>query len=56
MRKKSRTGTLDKVQRQAGIHDNPARAGFVERAEDWVHSSAGDYHSNRKGLIELNYV
>ena len=41
--------------RQAG-HENPVRAGFVEKAEDWVYSSAGDYYANRKGLIELSYV
>lgn len=29
---------------------------FVEKAEDWIYSSAGDYYCNRKGLIELSYV
>jgi putative transposase len=38
------------------VHENPVRAGFVEKAEDWVYSSAGDYYANRKGLIELSYV
>lgn len=38
------------------IHENPVRAGFVEKAEDWIYSSAGDYYCNRKGLIELSYV
>ena len=42
--------------RDMGVHENPARAGFVEKAEDWVYSSAGDYYANRKGLIELSYV
>lgn len=42
--------------RQAGVHENPVRAGFVEKAEDWIYSSAGDYYANRKGLIELSYV
>jgi hypothetical protein len=27
--------------------------GLVDRAEDWVHSSAGDYLRIRKGTIEL---
>ena len=38
------------------VHENPVRAGFVEKAEDWVYSSAADYYANRKGLIELSYV
>ena len=38
------------------IHENPVRAGFVEKVEDWLYSSAGDYFLNRKGLIELSYV
>ena len=42
--------------RQAGVHENPVRVGFVERAEYWMCSSAGDYYANRKGLIELSYV
>lgn len=38
------------------IHENPVRAGFVEKAEDWVYSSASDYYCNKKGLIELSHV
>lgn len=43
-------------QKMEYIHENPVRVGFVEKAEDWVYSSAGDYFCNRKGLIELSYV
>ena len=36
------------------LHENPVRAGFVEKPEDWRHSSAIDYYSEkRKGLLEL---
>ena len=35
------------------IHQNPVRAGFVEKAEDWIYSSAGDYILNRRGLVEI---
>lgn len=38
------------------LHENPVRAGFVEKAEDWVYSSAGDYYCGKKGLIEVSYV
>ena len=40
-------------QRLDYIHNNPVEAGFVEKAEEWTHSSAGDYYGNRKGRIEL---
>jgi len=34
------------------LHNNPVKAGFVWRAEDYVYSSAIDY-SGGKGLIEV---
>ena len=34
------------------IHLNPVRAGIVEKAEDYIYSSANNY-VNRKGLIEV---
>ena len=43
-------------QRLDYLHENPVRAGFVEKAEDWIYSSAADYYCEKKGLIELNYV
>lgn len=35
------------------IHQNPVKAGFVKNEEDWINSSAGDYHGIRKGQIEI---
>ena len=43
-------------QKMEYIHENPVRAGFVEKAEDWIYSSAGDYYCNKKGLIELSFA
>ena len=37
------------------IHDNPVEAGFVEKEEDYLYSSARDFNG-RKGLIELSYI
>ena len=37
------------------IHDNPVEAGFVEKEEDYLYSSALDFNG-RKGLIELSYI
>ena len=36
------------------MHLNPIRKGYVKNPEDWVYSSATDYLTNRKGLIELD--
>ena len=38
------------------IHENPVRAGFVEKVEDWIFSNAGDYYLSKKGLMEISYV
>jgi putative transposase len=35
------------------LHHNPVRAGMVNRPEDWLYSSAGDY-AGGKGLVELD--
>ena len=35
------------------IHMNPVRAGIVEKEEEYLNSSCGDYYGNRKGEIEL---
>ncbi len=37
------------------IHDRPVEAGFVEKEEDYLYSSALDFNG-RKGLIELSYI
>ena len=42
-------------QKMEYIHRNPVKAGFVEHEEDWLYSSARDFHG-KKGLIELSYI
>ena len=37
------------------IHDNPVRAGWVEKPEDWMYSSARNY-SGLVGLIEVDFL
>ncbi len=36
------------------IHNNPVRAGLVERAEDWLYSSAIDWLSSKHGMLEID--
>lgn len=36
------------------IHQNPVRADLVEKEEEYIFSSACDFHGNRKGLLELS--
>ena len=36
------------------LHENPVRAGFVWRAEDYRQSSAVNYYTTEKGLLEIN--
>lgn len=35
------------------IHLNPVRAGWVEKEEEYLYSSCGDYYGIRKGKLEL---
>ncbi len=35
------------------IHENPVRAGWVEKAEDYLYSSARNY-IGLKGLLEID--
>jgi putative transposase len=35
------------------IHMNPVRAGMVEKEEEYLYSSCGDYYGVRRGLLEL---
>jgi putative transposase len=37
------------------IHQNPVRAGIVDKEEEYIYSSARDFYG-RKGLIELTYL
>ena len=41
------------AQRLLYLHNNPVRAGFVSKPEDWKYSSAIDYYTNKKGLLKL---
>ena len=38
------------------IHENPVRAGLVQKAEDYLYSSAKDYLTNDKGLLRIDYI
>lgn len=40
------------IQKITYIHENPVRKGYVEKAEDWLYSSAGIY-SNGDGLLNI---
>ncbi len=44
------------LQRLNYIHQNPVEIGFVEKEEEWLHSSCGDYYGNRKGRIDLVFM
>ena len=35
------------------LHYNPVVAGIVEKPEDYLYSSAIDYYTNRKGMIDI---
>jgi putative transposase len=35
------------------IHDNPVVAGIVERAEEYLYSSARNYYCGSQGLIDV---
>jgi putative transposase len=37
------------------IHENPVRAGWVEKPEDYLYSSAGNYVKG-KGIMEIDYL
>lgn len=43
-------------QKLAYIHDNPVRAGILERGEDYVYSSAKDYYSGTQGLLDIAFI
>ena len=38
------------------IHYNPVEAGFAETPETYPYSSAKDYYTNRKGLIDIKLL
>ena len=37
------------------IHANPVKAGIVDKEEDYIYSSAGDYYDIRKGFLDIEY-
>ncbi len=39
----------------AYIHDNPVRRGLVSKAEDWPHSSAGDWILQEPGPVSIDW-
>lgn len=43
-------------QRLSYIHNNPVEAGIVDKAEEYLYSSARDYHSNIKGLLRIKFI
>lgn len=38
------------------LHENPVRANIVNRAEDYIYSSATDYYLDIPGLIEVDFL
>lgn len=38
------------------IHLNPVQSGIVSRASDYLYSSAGNYHNESKGLMDITLV
>ena len=45
------------VQKLNYIHNNPVEAGIVEKAEEYLYSSAGAYHYQRNcGLLEIAFI
>ena len=38
------------------LHYNPVKAGFTDLPENYLFSSARDYYTNRKGLIEVKLL
>jgi putative transposase len=43
-------------QRLDYIHNNPVESGIVDKAEEYIYSSARDYYSNVKGLLEVKFI
>ena len=43
-------------QKLAYLHNNPVRSGFVNEPTDWKYSSAIDYYTEQKGMIEIEHI
>lgn len=37
------------------IHQNPVKAGFVDKVEEWIYSSARNY-LDMKGIIDIEII
>jgi hypothetical protein len=45
------------VQKLNYIHNNPVEAGIVEKAEDYLYSSARSYQQeNKEGLLKVEFL
>lgn len=39
------------------VHNNPVEAGIVEKAEEYIYSSARDYYEGKNvGLLEIEFL
>jgi REP element-mobilizing transposase RayT len=43
-------------QKLSYLHRNPVTAGIVEKEEDYLLSSARDYITGKKGLLEIKFI
>jgi len=45
------------IQKMEYIHNNPVDAGIVEKAEEYIYSSARDYYYGKQcGLIKIEFL
>jgi len=45
------------IQKLNYIHNNPVEAGIVDKAEEYVYSSARDYHRKKNcGLLNIAFI
>jgi len=44
------------MQKMNYMHNNPVESGLVEKAEDYLYSSARDYAGKGKGLLEIHPI
>ncbi len=43
-------------QKLSYIHNNPVRKGYVQKPEDWLHSSARNYILNDNSVIKIDWI
>lgn len=44
------------TQRLDYIHNNPVVAGIVDKAEEYLYSSARDYYGTGRGLLDILFI